>query len=664
MRGFSVAWGLFAAVLLLAGSANLAHAQYWFQSGATGTYTSAQNQGASVAIQTIYQNISDGSLGFWVGESLSNGAFIQAGYEITNNSGDFPTSCTPTGCSGATFVTAGKPTWFWEYFPAKDPGQSFYGSIGQDGSAGANGTYHNYAFQSSGNTWTVYFDNQTVGSVNLGTSASGANPPSAFAEVADTSSNMQKLAQVYFKNLKFYDGSSFKYVPNAMSYTGYGKGSLESLSNPYGVQEVNNQINYFVVGSGIPVQTNARLWSLGYGLQIQSQYGNLTRSVNYTAYSNLQIGAPAAVNVSSGTREVFAGWSGTGTGSYTGDQNNVTITMNGNIQENALWQRQYYVGAGSSYGSVAGTGWYDANSSVELSLNATKINTGYGRRVVFDHWSSGGTAPELRLVAAMPTDVMLYWDTQYMVNATTAYGNTTGSGWYDANSTARITLGTEFVPIGNGTRLGFKEWSNGNSTRNITISAGGPTFISAIYGRQYMVVPVAQDAYGDRLQGSVYYNISGALVGANGTYLFANQSYNIQYIDYKGAQVLVNRAIAPATSGMLYFNTQVFNVNITARSLVGTPLNASVELSFKNGSAYKGYAGSTGRLSFSQVPYGYVNGTAKYFGVAEGVSAQGGQNVYLSFFTPLVIAIVIAGILIIVASWRISLEIHRRKGLV
>ena len=650
-------------MVLASSMSSLADAQYWFQSGATGTYTSSQNHGVSAGIQTVYQNISRGSLGFWIGEDLSNGAFIQAGYEITNSSGYYPTTCTISGCVGSTFLSAGAPAWFWEYFPAGYNGNSFLGGIGASGSVGDNGTYNTYSFSSSGNVWTVYLNNQTIGSVDLGTGSSGANPPSALGEIADTDTNTQGLALVGFRDLKFYDGTAYKYVPDAMSYSGYGKGSLEALPNTYGVKEVGSLINYFVVGSGLPTQADVKLWSLGYNLQLQSQWGNITSMNNYSAYSTVQISAPQLVSSGSGVREVFAGWAGSGAGSYTGTQRNASVVMNGDVMETALWQKQYYIGALSPYDSVRGGGWYDANSTVSLSLNATVIGTGYGKRVVFSHWSGGSTSPTLQFTASAPQNVTLFWDTQYMVNATTAYGNATGSGWYDANSTAHIRLSTAFVPTSNGTALGFSQWSNGNTTANLSIHVRQPVFLNAIFGQQYLVVPVAYDAYGNKLQGPASYNISGQTVGSGGAYLFANRSYNLQYVYYKGAMVLTNHVFIPSGSGAMDFSTRVYNVTILAKSLVGTPLNASVSLLFKNGSTYEGYMGAEGMLNFAQVPYGEVNGTARYFGMAERVSVSEGGYAYLSFLTPLVIGIIVAGILAIIASWRVSLEIHRRRGL-
>ena len=244
-----------------------AAAQYWFQTGVRGPNDAAFNNGAGITIQTIWQNATDGSLGFWVGEDLSNGAFIQAGYEITNSTGYYSSSCLNT--TKSVYIQAGKPTWFWEYFSQNSNNEIFCGGIGPNGSGGVNGTFNTYSFRSTGDVWNTYFNNQLIGSVNLGTSNSGPNPPSAFAEYANTSSNAWQIKNVSFKNLLVYIGNVTRLVEQGFSSVSYGKGSLTALTNPYGVQEVGNYLNYFVIGSGVtrPLQSIA-LWKLGYSLTI------------------------------------------------------------------------------------------------------------------------------------------------------------------------------------------------------------------------------------------------------------------------------------------------------------------------------------------------------------------------------------------------------------
>ena len=98
-------------ILIVAGIDN---ASYWFQAGVRGSTGSNSNNGASVQIETVLpQNLGTGTMGFWAGENLPNGAFLQIGYLVENESGLFPTNCTRSGCSSSEYIGEGDAEWFY-----------------------------------------------------------------------------------------------------------------------------------------------------------------------------------------------------------------------------------------------------------------------------------------------------------------------------------------------------------------------------------------------------------------------------------------------------------------------------------------------------------------------------------------------------------------------
>lgn len=661
MRGYRL--GLLACsiaiFMALMGSAS---AQYWFQSGVRGSNNAAQNDGAGITIQTVDQQATNGSLGFWVGEDLSNGAFLQAGYEIPNASGYYPSACNLQGCSGDTYLTEGRPTWFWEYFPGDGQGSdSFLGGIGPDGSAGINGSFHTYSFESTGsNTWTFYFDNSSIGSIQLGALASGPNPPTAFGEYAQTNTNEYPMRPVTFKNMTFYMGSKQLLVPQGYSYIGYGKGSEEQLQNTYGVQEVGDRANYFQVGSGLSLASQSTLWSFGYSLNIASAYGNLTGAGNYNAYAMAGVAAPDYVNVSSGVREKFVGWRGSGDGSYTGNMTDADVQLFGNITETAVWQRQYYVNAGASYGAVSGSGWYNSGATARLSVNSTDVPTALGTRVAFAGWSTGTNATSIAIPVNGPVIVSTLWHTQYLVNATTEYGQVNGIGWYNANSTATISLTKTEVSTGPDTQLGFLNWSNGTKSSTLTFRVTGPLFLSALYAEQYRVTFAPENAYGQQLNGVNYYNVSSRMLNSS-AFLFANRTYNIEYISYKGVNLSTNYIFSLTSPGTVAFKVPVYNITIKAASAFGTPLNAYLNVTFKNGTRVTGMMGKNGTASYYNVPYGYVSGSARYFGFTESISLSNGSDANLVFFTPSLLYVIIIGIAIVAAVGALAEREYKKK---
>ncbi len=655
MRRHSAA--ILLAILMIA---HVAYAQVWFQSGISGTSGSTSNYGASAEIQSIYQNSTNGSLGFWIGENLANGAFVQIGYEIVNQSAQYPSYCDLKSCSGTTYVAAGVPTWFWEYFPANSNDSAFYGGIGGDGTAGINGTFNKYAFKSNGNTWDFYFNNAQIGSVNLGTSSSGQNAPSALAEVADTTSNKFVMKVVQFKDVAFYNGNSFMQLPSAYSEIGYGADSDRTLRNPYGVQEIDHEINHFEVGSGLPVQDGMLLWQFGYSLNITSQYGNLTGSGNYSAYIPVTLRAPKAINLSSSVRELFVGWRGTGSGSYTGNASTTTVIMNSNIDETALWQKQYYLDVNGTYNGTRGAGWYNANSTATLHVIRNIVGIANGTRLVFAGWDNGASANSTTVLMNAPKNVTAYWSTQYFVNVTAQYVNTTGTGWYDQNSPANVSLKKSYVQTGSESRLAFLRWSNADSNASMQILVGRPMTLHAQFAQQYLVGLGAEDAYGTAMDNVTYYNISSNRVFNNSAYMFSGRMYNVEYIYYKNTVITVDYAFDVASPETISIKAPVYDVAVSARSMFGTPVNASVNATFKNGTSTLLHTGSNGVLMLHDVPYGYVTGYAKYFGMTQSINLAEGTGASLTFITPSLVIAILAGIAIIVAVSRISVHYRDR----
>lgn len=630
--------------------ANLVSAQYWFQSGVRGSNDAGSNNGGGVTIQTIYQNATDGSLGFWIGEDLSNGAFIQAGYEITNSTGYYSSDCGNN--TKSVYIQAGTPTWFWEYFPINYDNNSFCGGIGPNGSAGKNGSFNTYSFKSIGNIWSAYFNGQQIGAVNLGAGNSGANPPSAFAEYAETASNKWPMDTVQFKNLFFYMGNLSRQVPEGYSVIGYGKGSLTALDNPYGVQEVDNFVNDFEVGSNIPVlqQKSKVLWSIGYNLNVVSAYGILNGSGNYSAYAVVPISAPQVMNISSGVREVFIGWKGVGTGSYTGNAASNQITIYQNITETAEWQRQYYLNASSSYGQVAGEGWYNANSVEHLQVETPIVETASGSREVFDGWSNGNSTNSTAVYMNGPKSLATLWKTQYHLDVLTPYGNVTGTGWYYVNQTANVSLNVAMVPVNNDSRYTFYDWSNGYSGQNIRITVASPVTLTAIFDKQYLIKLDPENSYGESIGNVSYYNVSGMQVNSSGLFFaFQNKSYNIEYIYYKGIPITTNYRFSVSGPLTLDFKNPIYNIVINTQSVFGTPINASMNITFKNNTKLTTYSGKNGTQVFRNVPYGYVAGYAEYFGIKESINAINGFSPYLTFLTASLFALIVGGILFVAA---------------
>ncbi|MGC8669685.1 MAG: hypothetical protein ACP5TL_00855 [Candidatus Micrarchaeia archaeon] len=657
MREFNY---FFTAILLLLLLSTVSYAQYWFQSGARSSADASYNNGASVSIKTVYQNVTFGSFGFWVGEDLSNGAFAQVGYEINNQSGYYPTNCSASGCTGRTFIEAGTPTWFWEYFPANYYGGQFYGSIGPNGSAGPNNTYNTYSFISNGTEWNFYFNDMLIGSTNLGVSESGYGTPSAFGEYADAFSNNVTMKNVTFKNLEFYTGSKFELVPKAYSYIGYGKGSETILPNLYGVKEIDNISNFFEVGSGLPLM-NGTLWVLGYNLKVYSDYGNISNESNsYEAYAIARISAPKYIYLGNDSRVVFEKWVGSGFGSYTGSSLNASIRMYDNITEKAVWQLQYYVNVSNSLGDASGTGWYANGTYANISLKTNYAKIGNGERGAFTKWSNGLKNKSITLYVDKPIDISPIWNIQYFVNATSQYGRAIGTGWYNANSTANVYIEEQNITINSTTKEGFYSWSNGNRSKSISFAVTKPTNLTAYYKPMYLITLDPVDEYNKTLS-NVTFDINGANYTTKGIFLFSGDNYSIWYVVYNNYSMAINQHISAMKPTTYKVVIPLYNVAIKTKSFFGTPVNATATITFKNGTVINVSTGRNGTIVFHDVPYGYVYGKVSLMGISQAIRASSGANVDVTMLTPFALVMINLGIILLIASIIVVSFFERRE---
>ncbi len=570
---------LFLALLSLSTTLN---AEYWFQTGVRGNSEAAQNNGASVQIQTIVpQTIVSGSMAFWVGENLPNGAFLQVGYVIENQSGYYPADCTIRGCSGRELLTTKNATWFYEYFPVGH-NNTFYGSIGPDGAAGVNGTFNTYGFYSVGDTWYFLFDNKTIGSADLGASSSGSEWPVAIGEVANASNNSTYMAGVIFANFSVYKYSSFLPLAEGYGTIGYGAGSRTDLKNPYGLEEVGSRTNYFEVGSGLPQSSNnTKLWTLGYKLDIASPYGGSSDN-SYVAYSTVSISTPQIVYINSSARALFLGWHGKGSGSYTGSENSTMVLMDGDITETAAWQVQYLLNVTSNYSSTSGSGWYNSSSVATYGIAANSIYQNGTQRFVFSGWSNG-----------------------------------------NKNATGSITL--------TGPRQISANWK----------------FMERLVATNQQQVPIIPD----------YFIVDGAM--SNSTpYLNATMNHSVTGVYYKGLLFPYNLSVDVNSPATVYLPLPVYNVSIKVADYFGLPISTPLSITYKNGTTAN-LTPTNGEVKIPDVPYGYAEVQARYLWMNKTVVTDQGVPVKISFFSTVNIAAVVVIILVIIYA---NIKIHTGKG--
>jgi len=122
---------------------------------------------------------------------------------------------------------------------------------------------------------------------------------------------------------------------------------------------------------------------------------------------------------------------------------------------------------------------------------------------------------------------------------------------------------------------------------------------------------------------SIYYDINGVDVYNSSTYLFENENYTVNYIYYKGMRVPLNYQFVARVPETVKLEAPLYNVQISAVSAFGTPVNASINMTFDNGTQLNSYLGESGTLNFTNVPYGHMYGYVEYLGIKKSVILSG-----------------------------------------
>ena len=188
----------------------------------------------------------------------------------------------------------------------------------------------------------------------------------------------------------------------------------------------------------------------------------------------------------------FAGWTGSGPGSYSGTNNPASITMNGPITENAAFtqnpiQVTFQTNPAGRTFSVDGTAYTAAQTfawqpgSSHTMATTSLQNGAIGVRYVWSSWSGGGAISH----TVAPTTNKAYtakFATQYYLTTSHGTGGTVSpaSGWRNGGAAVSITA----TPASGHS---FSSWTGSGtgsytgSTNPGSITMGGPITETAAF---------------------------------------------------------------------------------------------------------------------------------------------------------------------------------------
>lgn len=138
---------------------------------------------------------------------------------------------------------------------------------------------------------------------------------------------------------------------------------------------------------------------------------------------------------------------------------------------------------------VSGSGQFCKDQSAQFSVTSSTYDLKNGTRYVFTGWSGDyfGTSATGEVTMSVSKAVVANFKTQHLLTVTSSYGNASGSGWYDIDTTAYASLDKSIVDVSAGVRVKFAGWSGDVSDQSIPVAVQmtGPKTVTAQWKTQY-----------------------------------------------------------------------------------------------------------------------------------------------------------------------------------
>jgi hypothetical protein len=190
------------------------------------------------------------------------------------------------------------------------------------------------------------------------------------------------------------------------------------------------------------------------------------------------------VPLNANQRYVFSYWSG----DFSGSSPSGTVTMTSKKNVTANYQLQNFLKVSVDplgIASVSGEDWYLPTDSVTVGPVPFSISGGDGTRYVFKQWtidSAPVSGNSVEITMDSPHTVVAHYGTQYLLTASSDYGIVEGGGWYDAGSTATLSVTTE-VDTSFGVKQVFQKWTGDmeSSSATTAITMDSPHTLRAVW---------------------------------------------------------------------------------------------------------------------------------------------------------------------------------------
>lgn len=255
----------------------------------------------------------------------------------------------------------------------------------------------------------------------------------------------------------------------------------------------------------------------------------------YTTYwekgSSHEISAPSPQNSGTSKRYVFQSWSDQGNQTHT-----VSVTSPRTFT--ATYYTQFYLNVLSSHGSPNGSGWYNAGTVAQFSVESPVIEEG-NSQYTFTSWTGSGTGSysgalrESSVVMNNPITQTANWSVKYLLEINSQHGNPFGQGWYAPGTIANFGIDSTTINRSNAryqfltwTGTGTGSYSGANSRATVTVS--NPIIEQANWDAEFLVETGSEPAGILSVPGTGWYS-----QGAQFTTIKAPDDLVIDQVTYK-----------------------------------------------------------------------------------------------------------------------------------
>jgi PKD repeat protein len=291
------------------------------------------------------------------------------------------------------------------------------------------------------------------------------------------------------------------------------------------------------VGIGVPITFATS--PAGMPVKVDGDLITTPKTYYYVNGSTHAVETAFIQNEQAGVRYVYNGWSDGGLISHSITVGTAPVTYTANYKKQYLLR----VDDGGNNGHPVGSGYYDPNTVVQISVDSAVVDQAGTSRFRFSRWQGSGegqysgTLRNATVTMKEPITQTAVWGAgEYYVKVESPYGSVLGAGWFMAGATTTVSVDTA-ISTGPGRRQTFMKWNGQGSgsytgvLNPATVQVNAPLVQTAEWKVEYFVD--VQSDYGNP-SGEGWYREGGTAVIRCDTAIVVDTGKRVKFASWFG----------------------------------------------------------------------------------------------------------------------------------